>query len=141
MPKVMVRRGADVLPVRFLHHLQPRFRATLERTHRLTDPFDEDFGARARQRVQPGLPQPPQHHRHGQPRDLGDMQHFGRSQRVQRHRVLLLHAGQEVFVVVNLQLGIVTPLEHNLSRAHVQGFFDPAEDFLLRAPVAFRVAR
>ena len=47
-------RARDPLPVGLAHDVQPLARVRLARSHLLAHPIDEDLGAPARQRIQPG---------------------------------------------------------------------------------------
>jgi hypothetical protein len=71
---------------------------------------------------------------------LGDVGHFRRGQAVQVDGVALLDAAEQVFIPLDLEIGMQPALHQHARAAQVERLLDFREDGFLRQNVAFGVA-
>ena len=97
----------------------------------------QDFRAAAGNRVEPGIAQAGDGVAHAQAGNFGDAQNFRRRKAVQvQLREALLDRAQQIFVIVDAQIGIQAALHENAGAAERDGLLDLLQDGVEREDVA-----
>ena len=99
-------------------------------------PVDQDLGAAAGKRVEPGIAQARERLGHRQLRPAGDVLHLGRREGVQVDRVARLDRAEQILVPVDAEVGVVTALHQHRGAAESQRLLDLLEDHRARQHVA-----
>ena len=100
----------------------------------------QDFGAAAGDGIEAGIPQARDSVAQAEAADFGDVGDLRRGEAVQMNAEALLDAAEEVFIPLDLQIGMQTALHEDAGAAEVEGFLDLLEDRFLRQNVALGVA-
>ena len=98
----------------------------------------EDFGSATGDGVKAGIAQPRDGVAHGQAGDLGDGKNLRRGKAVQvESREARLDGAQQIFVILEGQIGIEAPLHQDAGAAQGDGFFDFSKNGFQGEDVAF----
>ena len=100
----------------------------------------EDLGAAAGDGVEAGIAEARDGVAQADAADFGDVGDFGRGEAVQVDREALLDAAEEVFVPLDLEVGVQAALHEDAGAAQIEGLLDLVEDDFLGEHVAFGVA-
>lgn len=123
------------------HTLQPFIGGVFVRRDDFAHAIDEDFASGAGDGVEPGGLQPLQCLDKLELADVRDVDNFGGRKRVQNDVRILLHdEGEDVLVVVDLQLGIEPALEQNFDAALFDRVADLGENLFIGEEVSLVVA-
>ena len=99
----------------------------------------EDFGARPRNRVEPGVHQASDRFPHAQAADFRQVQNLGRGKAVKvQVRIARPDRAQQALVVIHFERGMQPTLHQNPSPTERQRFVNLMKDGLERLDVAFR---
>jgi hypothetical protein len=129
------RRRRHPEPVRVTHHAEPLGRLRLLGRDDVADAVDEDLAAAARDRVEAGVTQTCQRVRNGELRAARDVLDLRWRERVEVDLVALLDRAEEVFVVADVEIGVVAALHQNAGAAKVERLLDLLEDDRLREQI------
>ena len=122
--------------VRLAHDPEPLRGGRLLRRDDLADAVDEDLGAAAGDRVEPGVAQARQRLGDRELGAAGGVLHLGGRERVQVDLVARLDRREEILVVVHPEIGMVAALHEQAGAAERERLLDLLEDHRLRQQVA-----
>ncbi|EGJ75436.1 hypothetical protein STTU_2647 [Streptomyces sp. Tu6071] len=133
--------GLDAQVVGGLHDLQPALAGLLERCDGLAGPRGQEFGARAREGVEPGGVDAADRLLGAHAGDAGHVVDLGGAQGVDDElRERLLDRGEVLLVVLDAVVRVVPALEHDLRAAELDGLRAAAQDVVqVAAPPLLRV--
>ena len=121
--------GAQSQRVRGAMHLLPFIGGTLQTRDAMPDFVVKDFRAASRNGAQARIAQPRDSIPYGKARDFGDAEHFRRRKTMQVNlREALLDRAQQIFVVVDAQIGMQSALHENAGATEGYGLFDFLQD-------------
>ena len=136
------RRRRHAEPMGLTHDVEPLLGLRLLRRDDRPDAVDEDLGAAAGNGVEAGVAKPRQRLGHGQLRAPRDVLDLGRREGVQVDLVPGLDRAEEILVVVDPEVGVMTALHQEPRATDREGLLDLLVDDGLREEVALaHVAR
>ena len=122
-------------PVRMPHHVQPLRAGRLLRRDDLADTIDENLAAAAGDRVEARVAQPAECVGNRELRAPRYVLHLRRRECMQMDPVTALDRAEQILVVVDAEIGMVTTLHQDAGAAERERLFDLLEDDRLRQQV------
>ena len=119
------RRGRQAEAVRGAHDVEPLVGVRFAGRDSPPHPVVEDFGSGSGQRVESRVDQPSQRRFRVQPADPGDVEYFGRAERMQSDlRIARFQLPEQVFVKIDPQFRVQAALQQQLVAAQTERTVD-----------------
>jgi len=135
------RGSAKPQRVRRAMHFDPVIGRRLEAADAAPHIVVQDLGPAAGNRIEAGVPQPGDGVANTQLADLGNVHDLGRGETVAPDLgKAVLDGAQQIFVPLDLQVGVQAALHEDAGAAEVERLLDLLENHFLRMEVAFGVA-
>jgi hypothetical protein len=132
--------SAHAQRVRGAVHVDPFRSVALKPADAVPDPIVQNLRAAAGDGVEARVAQPGDGVAQAQAADFGDVGNLRRGEAMQVYREALLDGAQQIFVPLDLQVGMQAALHQDAGAPQVQRFLDLGEDGLVVVDVPFGVA-